>query len=61
MIGTPYGIARYYDDKIEWDNSPTNELLGHEMDKDTPCTNQNKRNKFIWQNQLEWEKRKNKE
>lgn len=78
MIGTPYGIAKYYDDKIEWDNSPTNELLGHEMDKDTPCTNQNKRNKFgkfvptcvsfkpkqnefIWQNQLEWEKRKNKE
>ena len=46
MIGTPYGIARYYDDKIEWDNSPTNELQAHKMDKNTPCTNQFKHNKF---------------
>lgn len=46
MIGTPYGIARYYDDKIVWDNSPTNELLAHKFDEDTPCTNQFKHNKF---------------
>lgn len=46
MIGTPYGIARYYDDRIEWDNSPTNELNAHKMDKDTACTNQFKHNKF---------------
>lgn len=46
MIGTPYGIARYYDNKIEWDNSPTNELQAHKMDKNTPCTNQFKHNKF---------------
>ena len=46
MIGTPYGIARYYDNRIEWDNSPTNELNAHKMDKNTPCTNQFKHNKF---------------
>lgn len=46
MIGTPYGIARYYDNKIEWDNSPTNELQAHKMGKNTPCTNQYKHNKF---------------
>lgn len=46
MIGTPYGIGRYYDDKIEWDNSPTNELNAHKMNEDTPCTNQYKHNKF---------------
>lgn len=46
MIGTPYGIARYYDDKIEWDNSPTNELRAHKMEQNTPCTNQFKHNKF---------------
>lgn len=46
MIGTPYGIARYYDNKIVWDDSPTNELLAHKMDEYTPCTNQYKNNKF---------------
>ncbi len=42
MIGTPYGVARYYDNKIEWDNGYTNETLSHAMDKMTPCTNQDK-------------------
>ena len=46
MIGTPYGIAKYYDDKIEWDKSNTNELLAHKMNEDTPCTNQFKNNKY---------------
>lgn len=46
LIGTPYGIARYYDNKIEWDNSPTNELRGIELDKNTPCATQYKHNKF---------------
>lgn len=46
MIGTPYGVAKYYDDKIVWDESHTNELEDHDMKKDTPCTNQNKNNKF---------------
>ncbi len=46
MIGTPYGIARYYDGQIKWDDSPTNELKAHKFDEDTPCTNQFKHNKF---------------
>lgn len=46
LIGTPYGIARYYDNEIVWDNSPTNELRGIEMEKNTPCATQNKHNKF---------------
>jgi len=46
LIGTPYGIARYYDNKILWDNSPTNELRGIAMDKNTPCAVQFKNNKF---------------
>ncbi|CUX55191.1 molybdenum cofactor biosynthesis protein A [Clostridium sp. C105KSO15] len=45
MIGTPYGIARYHDDKIEWDNGYTNELLAHDMNNNTPCTNQMKNNR----------------
>ena len=46
MIGTPYGIGRYYDNKIVWDNTPTNELKAHKMNENTPCTNQYKNNKF---------------
>lgn len=40
------GIGRYYEDKIIWDNSPTNELKGIELDKNTPCATQFKHNKF---------------
>lgn len=46
LIGTPYGIGKYYDNKIEWDNSPTNELCGIEMNNNTPCATQYKHNKF---------------
>ena len=46
LIGTPYGIARYYDNKIKWDHSPTNELSGIEMNKNTPCATQFKHNQF---------------
>lgn len=46
LIGTPYGIARFYEDRIVWDESPTNELRGHELDEDTPCTNQHKSKYF---------------
>lgn len=46
MIGTPYGVARFYEDKIMWDDTSTNELRDHEIDKFTPCTNQNKRKIF---------------
>ncbi len=46
MIGTPYGIAKYHDKKIEWDDGYTNEMLAHDMNKSTPCTNQSKSNSF---------------
>ena len=42
MIGTPYGVAKYYDDKIVWDEGYTNELAMHDMNAMTPCTNQSK-------------------
>lgn len=42
MIGTPYGVARFYDRVIAWDNSLTNEILDHKIKKNTPCTNQSK-------------------
>ena len=46
MIGTPYGVGRFYEDKIIWDESPTNELRDHDIDKATPCTNQSKSKSF---------------
>ena len=46
MIGTPYGVAKFYDGKIIWDEGPTNELSDHKIDQFTPCTNQNKRKNF---------------
>jgi len=46
MIGTPYCIGFYDKDRIYWNNTPTNELRGHEMNKDTVCTNQAKQDSF---------------
>jgi MoaA/NifB/PqqE/SkfB family radical SAM enzyme len=46
MIGTPYGVARFHNDKIIWDRSSTNELRDHKLDASTPCTNQSKHKSF---------------
>jgi len=46
MIGTPYGVGRFYQNRIVWDESPTNELLDHKLDQHTPCTNQSKSKYF---------------
>jgi len=46
MIGTPYGIGFYDKNRIYWNETPTNEVLGHTMNIDTPCTNQNKGSHF---------------
>lgn len=46
MIGTPYGVARFYDNKIVWDKSPTNELRDHKLNTPTPCTNRSKGKSF---------------
>lgn len=42
LIGSAYGIARFYDGKIILDETSTNELRDHKLDTHTPCTNQNK-------------------
>lgn len=42
MIGTPYGVGRFYNKKIVWDESYTNEMRDHILDEYTPCTNQSK-------------------
>jgi MoaA/NifB/PqqE/SkfB family radical SAM enzyme len=42
MLGTPYGVAKFYDNRIVWDESLTNELRDHQIDLPTPCTNQSK-------------------
>lgn len=41
LIGSPYGIARYDDRRIIWEEF-INELWKHDLDKPTPCTNQRK-------------------
>lgn len=46
MIGSPYCVGYYDKDSIYWNTTPTNEVLGHEMDKDTKCTNQGKGRHF---------------
>lgn len=46
LIGTPYGVAKFYDNKIVWDESLTNETRDHDFNANTPCTNQNKSDGF---------------
>lgn len=76
LICTPYGVARYFDRKILWDEGNTNEIINHNFDSFTPCTNRGKRNfgdyvplcfsfkpnqnEIIWK-KLNWEKRRQKE
>lgn len=43
LLSSPYGVARYFDNKIVWDRGLTNELRDHKLDKATPCTNQSKK------------------
>jgi len=42
LICSPFGVARFYENTIEWDRSTTNELGDHTVDCNTPCTNQSK-------------------
>ncbi len=46
LICTGYGVARYFDRKIEWDNSSGNELAGHDLSRNTPCTNRSRHKKY---------------
>lgn len=47
LLGSQYGIGRYYGDKITWDKSGTNETNDHKFEEDTACTNQS-RNGLWW-------------
>ena len=42
LISSKYCVAKYYDNKIVWEQGYTNELKDHKLDEDTPCTNQSK-------------------
>jgi sulfatase maturation enzyme AslB (radical SAM superfamily) len=46
LICTGYGVARYHDRRIEWDNSSGNELAGHDLTRNTPCTNRGRHRKY---------------
>lgn len=42
LICTAYGVARYFDRRIEWDRSNCNEARDHKMNENTPCTNRSR-------------------
>jgi MoaA/NifB/PqqE/SkfB family radical SAM enzyme len=46
LICTGYGVARYHDRRIEWDRSSGNELAGHDLLRNTPCTNRGRHRKY---------------
>lgn len=46
MIGSPYCVGYYDEERVYLNETPTNETRDHEMDCATPCTNQGKGNHF---------------
>ena len=46
LICTGYGVARYTENSIEWDKTHNNELAGHDLKVDTPCTNRSRHKKY---------------
>lgn len=46
LICTAFGVARYNQGKIAWDHSNNNEIAGHDLDRDTPCTNRSRHRKY---------------
>jgi MoaA/NifB/PqqE/SkfB family radical SAM enzyme len=46
LICTGYGVARYHDGRIEWDQSSGNEITGHDLKRNTPCTNRSRHRKY---------------
>lgn len=46
LICTGFGTARYEKNKILWDNTHNNEMAGHELNKNTPCTNRSRHRKY---------------
>jgi len=75
MISTPYGVAKFYDNEIAWDETFTNETRNHNLDENTPCANQRrdfrkliplcisfkpKQEEIIWKEKIKWESRRKK-
>ena len=46
LICTGYGVARYHNGRIEWDQSSGNEIAGHDLTRNTPCTNRSRHRKY---------------
>lgn len=46
LICTGYGVGRYHDGQIDWDRSSGNELAGHDLSRNTPCTNRSRHRKY---------------
>jgi hypothetical protein len=46
LICSPFHIANYYDNKIVWDRTGTNEMLDHKLNECTPCTNRSKNKSY---------------
>lgn len=46
LICTGFGAARYENRNIKWDDTHNNEIAGHELDKNTPCTNRSRHKKY---------------
>ncbi|MCE3269032.1 MAG: radical protein, partial [Burkholderiales bacterium] len=46
LICTGYGAARYSDGHISWDHTHNNEVAGHDLNNDTPCTNRSRHKKY---------------
>jgi len=46
LICTGYGVARYHHRQIDWDASSGNELAGHDLERNTPCTNRGRHRKY---------------
>lgn len=46
LICTAFGVARYADGHISWDRTGANELVGHDMERMTPCTNRSRHKKY---------------
>lgn len=74
LLGTAYGVADFYDDKIEWNRRKTNELIDHDLSTCTKCTNRGKKDygeyiplcfslkpqqdEFVYNQLLNWEQKK---
>jgi MoaA/NifB/PqqE/SkfB family radical SAM enzyme len=75
LLCSAYNIADYHDNKISWNCRQTNELIDHEIDTPTPCTNRSKKDygeyyplcfsfkprqdEYVYNDLLSWEAKNN--